>query len=75
MLGFNGTSPGPTLRVRAEDTLHILLKYTLPSELVSTSSRRECGSAVAFTVTVSGKDRHTAGGPDVCMKACECTTF
>ena len=38
MLGFNGTSPGPTLRVRAGDTLHILLKNTLPSELVSTSS-------------------------------------
>ena len=36
MLGFNGKSPGPTLRVRAGDTLRILLKNNLTPELVST---------------------------------------
>ena len=37
MLGFNGTSPGSTLRVRAGDTLHILLKNT--RELCESSPR------------------------------------
>lgn len=45
MLGFNvpgkpGRSPGPTLRVRAGDTLRILLKNTMTPELVSTRSVR-----------------------------------
>ena len=43
MLGFNvpgspGRSPGPTLRVRAGDTLKVLLKNNMPSELVSTGT-------------------------------------
>ena len=43
MLGFNvpgspGRSPGPTLRVRAGDTLKVLLKNNMPPELVSTAS-------------------------------------
>ena len=37
----NGTSPGPTLRVRAGDTLKILLKNNLPPELVPTASIKE----------------------------------
>ena len=45
MLGFNvpdspGRSPGPTLRVRAGDTLNILLKNNMPPELISTSSTK-----------------------------------
>ena len=45
MLGFNvpgstGRSPGPTLRVRAGDTLKILLKNNMPPELISTSSTK-----------------------------------
>ena len=38
MLGFNGQSPGPTIRVHAGDTLRILLKNNLSPELVDTSS-------------------------------------
>ena len=38
MLGFNGQSPGPTIRVHAGDTLRILLKNNLSPELVNTSS-------------------------------------
>ena len=38
MLGFNGVSPGPTLRVRAGDTLRIRLNNTMPPELVSTAN-------------------------------------
>ena len=43
MLGFNvpgypGRSPGPTLRVRAGDTLRILLKNTMQPEQVSTAT-------------------------------------
>ena len=43
MLGFNvpgspGRSPGPTLRVRAGDTLRILLINNMPPELVDTGS-------------------------------------
>ena len=43
MLGFNvpgspGRSPGPTLRVRAGDTLEVLLKNNMPPELISTAS-------------------------------------
>ena len=48
LLGFNvpgspGRSPGPTLRVRAGDTLKILLKNNMPPELVSTASRTNNG--------------------------------
>ena len=43
MLGFNvpgspGRSPGPTLRVRAGDTLKVLLKNNMPPEVISTAS-------------------------------------
>merc|ERR1740124_296042 len=37
----NGTSPGPTLRVRAGDTLKIKLYNNLPPELVPTASVKE----------------------------------
>ena len=48
LLGFNvpgspGRSPGPTLRVRAGDTLKILLKNNMPPELVDTSSPTKNG--------------------------------
>ena len=38
MLGFNLKSPGPTIRVRAGDTLRILLENHLDPELVSTKN-------------------------------------
>ena len=38
MLGFNGVHPGPTLRVRAGDTLRIRLHNSMPPELVNTTS-------------------------------------
>ena len=38
LVGFNDTSPGPTLRVRAGDTLRILLKNHMKPEQVSTHS-------------------------------------
>ena len=37
-LGFNGKTPGPTLRVRAGDTVRIRLMNVLPPELVSTET-------------------------------------
>ena len=37
----NGKSPGPTLRVRAGDTLKILLQNNLPAEVVETASIKE----------------------------------
>ena len=37
-LGFNGKTPGPTLRVRAGDTVRIRLENVLPPELVSTAT-------------------------------------
>ena len=48
LLGFNvpgspGRSPGPTLRVRAGDTLKILLKNKMPLEKVNTASKRKNG--------------------------------
>ena len=48
LLGFNvpgspGRSPGPTLRVRAGDTLKILLKNNMPPEMVSTASPTKNG--------------------------------
>ena len=38
MLGFNGVHPGPTLRIRAGDTLRIRLHNGMPPELVNTTS-------------------------------------
>ena len=48
MLGFNvpgspGRSPGPTLRVRAGDTLKILLKNNMMPEVISTASATKNG--------------------------------
>ena len=48
MLGFNvpgspGRSPGPTLRVRAGDTLKVLLKNNMPPEVISTASDKKNG--------------------------------
>ena len=48
MLGFNvpgspGRSPGPTLRVRAGDTLKVLLKNNMPPEVISTASDTKNG--------------------------------
>ena len=37
----NGVSPGPTLRVRAGDTLKVLLYNNLPEEVVDTASVKE----------------------------------
>ena len=68
-VGFNvpgspGRSPGPTLRVRAGDTLRTLLKNNMPPELVSTTSSTKNGYhdfSVWSTYTRTGASRFPSG--------------
>ena len=55
----NGTSPGPTLRVRAGDTLRILLHNNLPHEWVDTGSIEE-GMHSFDTVNLHTHGLHTS---------------
>ena len=51
----NGTSPGPTLRVRAGDTLKILLHNNLPHEMVDTGSiKKVCMTSTWSICTRTG---------------------
>ena len=67
MLGFNvpgspGRSPGPTLRVRAGDTLKILLKNKMPPEQVNTASKTKNGYRDLSVVNLHTHGLHSSNG-------------